>query len=184
MDNLTTHIVGTIFPIRNQHIMLNHQYNNIINSPTADIYPSSSSSTASNSIDIKEVNQINFQKRIQHQLCYPKHYRLLNFSSTPNYHRINNNSNEFEQKHNQSLFSQKIYHYHNQHSFCSLSIQNIHHTKNNHNHLTVEDDQNFTILNLNHNSQSLYPILIRRAVCQKLMNAFIYILNIKINSNS
>ena len=55
---------------------------------------------------------------------------------------------------------------------------------NNHNHLTVEDDQNFTMLNLKHNSQSLYPFLIRRAACQKLMNTFIYIPNIKINSNS
>ena len=150
MDNLTTHNVGTIFPITSQHIMLNHQYNNIINSPTADIYPSSSSSTTSNSIDIKESTQINFRKRIQHQLCYPKHYRLLNFSFTPNYHGINNNSNESEQKQNQSLLSQKstttITHIPSPPYQSTLYITQ----NNNHNHLTVEDDQNFTILN--HNS--------------------------------
>ena len=71
VDNITTHNLCTIFSITNQHIMLNHQYNNIIKSQTADIYPSSSSSTTSNSIEIKEATQLNFRKRIQHQLCYP-----------------------------------------------------------------------------------------------------------------
>ena len=185
MDNITTHNLCTIFSITNQHIMLNHQYNNIIKSQTADIYPSSSSSTTSNSIEIKEATQLNFRKRIQHQLCYPEYYRPINFSSPSNHHGINNNSNESELKHNESLLSQNpintITHFPSPPCLSTIYITQ----NNNHNKQIVEDDQNFNILNLNHNHiVNQCPFLIRRTSYQKIMNAFICILNIKIKSIS
>ena len=135
--------------------MLNHQYNNIIYSPTVEIYTLSSSNTTSNSIDTKEATHINFRKQIQHQLCYSKHYRSLNFLSPPNYHGIKNNFNESEQKYNQSLLSQNsnntIIHIPSPPYPSTICITQ----NNNRNKQTVEDYQNFTILNLNHNSQSL-----------------------------
>ena len=167
MDSTTTHNIGTIFPVTNQHILLHHQYNNIINSPSADIFISSSSSTTFNSIDIKEVAHINFRKRIKHPLCYPKYCRPLKFSSPPNHHGINNHSNESEQHYNQFLLSQNF-----TNAITHISsppypstiyiIQN-----NNHNKQIIEDDQNFTTLNLNYNSQSL-PIPYSKKIIPKI----------------
>ena len=52
-----THNFGTLFPITNQHSMIHHKP-----TPSLDLYPSSSISTASNKIDIKDKPQIYFRK--------------------------------------------------------------------------------------------------------------------------
>ena len=140
--------------------MLNNQYKNIVNSPSVDIYTSYSSRTTSNSIDIKETTQINFRKWIQHPSCYPKYYRPLNFLSPPNLHGINNNFNESEQNYKESLISQN-----STNTITDIPSppypSTIYITQNNnHNEQIIKDDQNFTTLNLNPNSQH-YPSLFK-----------------------
>ena len=80
-----THNLGTIFPITDQHLMIHQKPTHIINTST-DLYPSSSLSTTSNTIIIKDIPQINFRKQIQHQLNYPTHYRPLQFPSPSHIH--------------------------------------------------------------------------------------------------
>ena len=109
MDNHTTHNLGTIFPITNQHLMTHHQPTHIIKS-SIDLYPSSPISTASNTIDIKDTPQINFRKRIQHQLNYPTYYRPLHFPSPSHIHATTKKINDYEYKNNNSLLSHHFNH--------------------------------------------------------------------------
>ena len=109
MNNHTIHNLGTIFPITNQHSMIHHQPTHIINSST-DLYQKNSISTASNTIDVKETPQINFRKRIQHQLHYPTHYHpFCNFHfRLESIHQ--NKNNDYEFKNNNPLLSHHCNH--------------------------------------------------------------------------
>ena len=63
VSNHVTHDLGTIFPIATQHLMINYQTAHLFNPSEVDIYPSSSSSSDSNTIYIKATNQLNNRKR-------------------------------------------------------------------------------------------------------------------------
>ena len=104
-----THNLGTIFPITDQHLMIHQKPTHIINTST-DLYPSSSLSTTSNTIIIKDIPQINFRKRIQHQSYYPNHYYHLYFPSPSNIHATTNKINDSEYKNNNSLLSHHFNH--------------------------------------------------------------------------
>ena len=96
MSNHATHNLGRILPLATQRLTTNHQTTHSFNLSTAYLSSSSFSIFDSNTIDIKETNQINYYKRTQHPLHYPTYYRHIKYSSYFNLHATKHNFTECE----------------------------------------------------------------------------------------
>ena len=181
VKTLTTHNIGTIFPITNQHLMIHHQATHIIKSSTY-LYPSSSSSTASNVIDIKDTPRINVRKRTQHQLYYSTHYRSFNFPSPSNIHATTNKINDSEYRNNNSLISHHFKHNitNNPSPPYPSRVYIIKPTK--HNTTTLKNNKNLSMPKINNNRQSQQITYLTKPIL-KSTKEFICSQIIRTNSN-
>ena len=151
-SNQSTHNLGITFPLAKQYQMINHQNTYPFSLLTIDLSPSYSSSSDSNTINIKETNQINYRKRTQKPLYYLTHYRHRKYTSQFNTYAINNNSTEYENKkknpHHYHYINHDIINNHNLPYLLTIYVPNT----TQHNTQIFETHQKSSIIQLTQNS--------------------------------